>query len=133
MSNREAIVGPRKRSAPILRPCVPVIQSLSGQIGLIPETMRLAEESMLRSSDFPQPCGDSLCCVQFIGRCSKDQCYLLDMGNFARVNEIMAGYFKAPYPARAAAGVASAGALVESSHPRSRAVALTTTDLLTRW
>jgi len=37
------------------------------------------------------------------------------MGNFARVNEIMAGYFKAPYPARAAVGVASLprGALVE--------------------
>jgi len=37
------------------------------------------------------------------------------MGNFARVNEIMAGCFKAPYPARAAVGVASLprGALVE--------------------
>ena len=41
--------------------------------------------------------------------------YLLDMGYFARVNEIMAGYFRAPYPARAAVGVASLprGALVE--------------------
>jgi len=41
--------------------------------------------------------------------------YLVDMGNFARVNEIMAGYFKQPYPARAAVGVASLprGALVE--------------------
>ena len=37
------------------------------------------------------------------------------MGNFTRVNEIMAGYFKQPYPARAAVGVASLprGALVE--------------------
>ena len=41
--------------------------------------------------------------------------YLTDLANFALVNETMAGYFKAPYPARAAVGVASLprGALVE--------------------
>ena len=41
--------------------------------------------------------------------------YLTDLGNFALVNEIMAGYFQPPYPARAAVGVASLprGALVE--------------------
>jgi len=41
--------------------------------------------------------------------------YLTDLGNFALVNETMAGYFKPPYPARAAVGVASLprGALVE--------------------
>jgi len=41
--------------------------------------------------------------------------YLTDLGNFALVNEIMAGYFTAPYPARAAVGVASLprAALVE--------------------
>lgn len=41
--------------------------------------------------------------------------YLTDLANFALVNEIMATYFKAPYPARAAVGVASLprGALVE--------------------
>jgi reactive intermediate/imine deaminase len=33
--------------------------------------------------------------------------YLTDLGNFALVNEIMATYFAAPYPARAAVGVAS--------------------------
>ncbi len=32
--------------------------------------------------------------------------YLLDLANFAKVNEIMAEYFNAPYPARAAVGVA---------------------------
>ena len=32
--------------------------------------------------------------------------YLSDLGNFARVNEIMAQYFDEPYPARAAIGVA---------------------------
>jgi reactive intermediate/imine deaminase len=41
--------------------------------------------------------------------------YLTDLGNFARVNEIMATYFSEPYPARAALGVASLprGAQVE--------------------
>ena len=33
--------------------------------------------------------------------------YLTDLGHFAKVNEIMAQYFQAPYPARAAIGVAS--------------------------
>ncbi len=33
--------------------------------------------------------------------------YLLDLGNFAAVNEIMAEYFKEPWPARAAIGVAA--------------------------
>lgn len=32
--------------------------------------------------------------------------YLLDLANFARVNEIMSEYFDEPYPARAAVGVA---------------------------
>ncbi len=41
--------------------------------------------------------------------------FLTDLGNFARVNEIMARYFKQPYPARAAIGVAALpkGAQVE--------------------
>ena len=33
--------------------------------------------------------------------------YLIDLGRFAEVNEIMAQYFAAPYPARAAIGVAA--------------------------
>lgn len=33
--------------------------------------------------------------------------YLTDLSHFARVNEIMAGYFSVPYPARAAIGVAA--------------------------
>ena len=41
--------------------------------------------------------------------------YLTDLDNFALVNEIMAGYFSQPYPARAAVGVKALprGALVE--------------------
>jgi len=33
--------------------------------------------------------------------------YLVDLGDFAKLNEIMAEYFHAPYPARATVGVAS--------------------------
>ncbi|MGH8373476.1 MAG: RidA family protein [Gammaproteobacteria bacterium] len=33
--------------------------------------------------------------------------YLLDLGDFAKVNEIMAGYFHEPYPARATLAVAA--------------------------
>lgn len=41
--------------------------------------------------------------------------FLTDMANFPKVNEVMATYFKAPYPARAAVGVAALprGARVE--------------------
>ncbi len=41
--------------------------------------------------------------------------YLTDLGNFRAVNEIMARYFREPYPARAAVGVAALprGAAVE--------------------
>jgi len=41
--------------------------------------------------------------------------YLTDLGNFPLVNEIMARYFRAPYPARAAVGVSALprGAAVE--------------------
>ena len=31
--------------------------------------------------------------------------YLTDLSNFSKVNEIMAGYFDEPYPARAAVGI----------------------------
>jgi reactive intermediate/imine deaminase len=33
--------------------------------------------------------------------------YLTDLGDFAKVNEVMAGYFQEPYPARATLGVAA--------------------------
>ncbi len=41
--------------------------------------------------------------------------FLIDLNNFAKVNQIMAEYFQQPYPARAAVGVASLpkGASVE--------------------
>src|SRR6185436_9926336 len=63
---------------------------LSGQIGLDPDSMHLADAVRMTV-------------------------YLTDLAHFARVNEIMAQYVREPYPARAAVGVAGLprGALVE--------------------
>ena len=90
---------------------------MSGQIPLVPETMELVEgdmEAQIRRvfdnlSAVAEAAGGSLDDV------AKLNVFLVDLGNFALVNEIMAGYFKEPYPARAAIGVASLpkGAQVE--------------------
>jgi len=90
---------------------------LSGQIGLDPATMHLVEgiEAQVRRvfdnlSAVTQAAGGSL--VDIV----KLNIFLTDLGHFALVNSIMAEYFKEPYPARAAVGVASLprGALVEA-------------------
>ncbi|MCK5479745.1 MAG: RidA family protein [Gammaproteobacteria bacterium] len=90
---------------------------MSGQIPLVPETMELVEGDMdaqIRRvfdnlSAVAQAAGGSL------DEVAKLNVFLVDLENFALVNEIMAGYFKEPYPARAAIGVASLpkGAQVE--------------------
>ena len=89
---------------------------LSGQIGLDPATMEIVagiEPQIRRVFEnlraVAQAAGGGL------GDVVKLTVYLTDLGNFARLNEIMAGYFTEPYPARAAVGVASLprGALVE--------------------
>jgi len=90
---------------------------MSGQIPLVPETMELVEgdmEAQIRRvfdnlSAVAAAAGGSLDDV------AKLNVFLVDLGNFALVNEIMAGYFREPYPARAAIGVASLpkGAQVE--------------------
>jgi len=81
---------------------------LSGQLGLDPKTMQLAEgiEGQIRQAfenlkAVAEASGGSLTDAV------KLNVYLTDLGNFAKVNEIMAGYFAQPYPARAAIGVAS--------------------------
>ena len=90
---------------------------LSGQIGLDPSTMQLVEgiENQIHRvfqnlQAVAVASGGSLTDVV------KLNIFLTDLGHFGRVNEIMAQYFKEPYPARAAVGVASLprGALVEA-------------------
>ena len=90
---------------------------LSGQIPLDPKTMKLVE------GDFEvhvRRVFDNLraVCREAGGdfdRVARVTVYLPDLGNFAKVNEVMAAYFNEPYPARAAVGVASLprGAVVE--------------------
>ena len=90
---------------------------LSGQIGLDPETMQLGEGFEAQAKRV----FDNLRAVAEAAGASLDDAakvtiYLTDVAHFAKVNEIMAAYFRQPYPARAAIGVASLprGALVEA-------------------
>ena len=82
---------------------------LSGQIPLDPGTMELV------SSDFGEQAHQvfqNLRAVAEAGAGSfrdmvKLTIYLDDLSNFPAVNEVMAQYFEAPYPARAAVQVAA--------------------------
>lgn len=82
---------------------------LSGQIPLIPETMELVTggvEAQIRQvfdnlSAVCAAAGGSLADI------AKLTVYLTSMEDFPHVNAIMDQYFSAPYPARAAIGVAA--------------------------
>lgn len=81
---------------------------LSGQIPLDPATMQLSDgfdNQVKRVFDnlkaVCEAAGGSL------NDLVKVNVYLIDLGHFAKVNEIMATYLSQPYPARAAVGVAS--------------------------
>ncbi len=79
---------------------------LSGQIGLDPQTMEMADGFEAQAhqvfSNLRAVCaaagGD-------LNDAVKLTVYLRDLANFAKLNEIMAGYFAEPYPARSAVGV----------------------------
>ena len=90
---------------------------LSGQIGLDPASMQLVEgidaqieRVFANLQAVAEAAGGSLADVV------KLNVFLTDLGNFAKVNETMARYFSAPFPARAAVGVKELprGALVEA-------------------
>ncbi len=90
---------------------------LSGQIGLNPATQAMVEgidKEIVQVFDnlkaVAEAAGGSLANVVRL------TVYLTDLSNFAKVNETMARYFSAPYPARAALGVSALprGAQVEA-------------------
>lgn len=89
---------------------------LSGQIGLQPASMEMAEGIEAQIHQVFKNLG---AVTRAAGGASSDivklTVYLTDLGHFSKVNEIMAEYFETPYPARAAVGVAELprGALVE--------------------
>lgn len=82
---------------------------LSGQIPLVPATMAMVEGDI--GAQIRQVFDNLQAVCQAAGGSLQDvvklNIFLTDLGHFARVNEIMAQYFREPYPARAAIGVAS--------------------------
>ena len=90
---------------------------LSGQIPLDPKTGELVRADIQTEAHrvfdnlkaVASTAGDGL---QQVVRVT---IYLTDLGDFAKVNEVMAEYFQEPYPARATVGVAALprGARVE--------------------
>lgn len=82
---------------------------VSGQIPLDPDTMELVEGSF---EDRARRVFDNLQAVVEAAGGTMDQVlkvsvFLTDLSNFATVNSVMADYFREPYPARAAVGVAT--------------------------
>ena len=81
---------------------------LSGQIPLDPKSMQIVEgfdNQVKRVFDNLQAVckaagGD-------FSKVARVTIYLIDLANFPKVNEIMATYFREPYPARVTVGVAS--------------------------
>lgn len=81
---------------------------LSGQIPLNPATMEMVEgfeqqtvQVFENLKAVAEAAGGSLSDIV------KLNIFLTDLGNFTALNEVMGRYFNAPYPARAAVGVAS--------------------------
>lgn len=82
---------------------------MSGQIPLIPETMEMVEgniEMQIRRV-FDNLRAVAKAAGGDLSDIAKLNIFLVDLGNFAMVNEVMAEYFTEPYPARAAIGVAA--------------------------
>ena len=76
---------------------------LSGQIPLNPETMELVAGDVAEQTHqvFKNLIAVAEAAGGGLGNTVKLTIYLTDLGDFAVVNEIMAGYFNEPYPARA--------------------------------
>ena len=80
---------------------------LSGQIPLIAETMEVVEGGFAEQTEQVFKNLASVC--EAAGGCINDMVkvniFMIDLSNFATVNEIMSKYFEQPYPARAAVQV----------------------------
>ena len=87
---------------------------LSGQIPLDPKSMEIVSDDV--SAQTHQVFKNLIAVADAAGgslsNAAKLTIYLTDLGDFAVVNEIMAGYFSEPYPARATIQV---GALPKGS------------------
>ena len=82
---------------------------VSGQIPLLPETMEVVD------GDFEARARQVFNNLKAVAEAAggnlndavKITVFLTDLGNFATVNAVMEEFFEAPFPARAAVGVAS--------------------------
>ncbi len=90
---------------------------LSGQIPLSPETMTLVDGDIKAQivQVFENLQAVTLAAGGSFADVAKLSVYLTDLANFPLVNDVMGLYFKEPYPARVAIGVAALpkGAQVE--------------------
>jgi reactive intermediate/imine deaminase len=89
---------------------------LSGQIGLDPKTMTIVEGIEAQAHQvFRNLRAVAMAASGDLDDIVKLSILMVDLGDFAKVNDIMAGYFTKPYPARATYQVAALprGALIE--------------------
>ncbi len=90
---------------------------LSGQIPLLPETGKLCSDNIEEQINQVLDNLRAVCNAAggSLANIVKLNVYLTDLKHFSLINERMLAYFSAPYPARAAIGVASlpCGARVE--------------------
>lgn len=80
---------------------------LSGQIPLIPESMEVVSDDFAEQTH--QVFKNLVAVCQAAGGNINDMVkvniFMMDLANFATVNEVMSQYFEQPYPARAAVQV----------------------------
>jgi len=89
---------------------------LSGQIGLDPRTMEMADGFEAQAHRvFANLRAVAAASGGTLNDIVKLTVFLSDLANFGKLNEIMEHYFTKPYPARSAVGVAQLprGALIE--------------------
>ena len=90
---------------------------LSGQIPLDPKSMEIVSDDIAAQTHqvFKNLIAVADAAGGSLSNAAKLTIYLTDLGDFAVVNEIMAGYFSEPYPARATIQVSALpkGARVE--------------------
>lgn len=102
--NAPAAIGPYSQAVKVNN-----LVFLSGQIPLDPTTMQVIEGDIVAQTHqvFKNLVAVAEAAGGTLDNCVKVHVFLTDLGNFAKVNEVMQQYFNAPYPARAAIGVAA--------------------------
>lgn len=112
----------KPKNASVVGPYSPAVRVgkfiyLSGQIPLDPKTGKLVEGDIKKQAE---RCFKNMANILEAAKLTTDNVvkstvFLTDINDFAAVNEVYAKFFKEPYPARSAIGVASLplGAQVE--------------------